>query len=331
MSADSTHWTSRRVLVTGASGFVGSWVVKALLDRQAEVTALVRDLDGRSELVRSGAIQEVAVVNGCLEDYAAVERAINEHEVDTVFHLAAQGIVGAAQRNPLPTFESNIRGTYHVLEACRVHAGLVKSVVIASSDKAYGDSETLPYTEQHPLVGRHPYDVSKSCADLLASAYHHTYRLPVAIARCGNIYGGGDLNWSRLVPGTIRSLLRGERPVLRSDGTPVRDYFFVQDAAAAYLTLAEQIGRTDVVGGAFNFSAESSVSARELVEAIQSVLGAANLPPVILGQTGGEIKRQTLSTERARTVLGWSAKFGLSEGLAKTVAWYRDFLGGTRT
>jgi CDP-glucose 4,6-dehydratase len=314
--------------VTGASGFVGSWVVKLLLDRQASVTALVRDLDHRSEFVRSGAIHKVAVVNGCLEDYPAVERAINEYEVDCVFHLAAQGIVGAAQRNPLPTFESNIRGTYHVLEACRVHADLVKAVVIASSDKAYGDSEILPYTERHPLVGRHPYDVSKSCADLLASAYHHTYRLPIAIARCGNIYGGGDLNWSRIVPGTIRSILRGERPVLRSDGTPVRDYFYVEDAAAAYLTLAEQIVRPEVVGNAFNFSAESSVPARELVGEIQNAMGAQHLQPVILGQKLGEIKQQTLSVERARSVLGWSAKHSLSEGLAKTVVWYRDFLDG---
>jgi CDP-glucose 4,6-dehydratase len=303
-------------------------VVKALLDRQASVTVFVRDLDHRSELIRSGAIRQVGVVNGCLEDFAAVERAINEYEVDTVFHLAAQGIVGAALRNPLPTFEANIRGTYHVLEACRIHADLVKAIVIASSDKAYGDSENLPYTEQHPLVGRHPYDVSKSCADLLGSAYYHTYHLPVAIARCGNIYGGGDLNWSRIVPGTIRSLLRGERPVLRSDGTPVRDYFYVEDAAAAYVTLAEQIDRPDVVGGAFNFSAESPVATRELVETIQAVMGAKHLLPVILGQAESEIKHQTLSAERARTILGWSARHSLSEGLARTVDWYREFLDG---
>src|SRR5205814_9718196 len=191
------------------------------------------------------------------EDYRGVERAVNEHEVDTVFHLGAQAIVGAALRNPLPTFEANIRGTYHVLEACRVHAGLVKSVVIASRDKAYGDTDKLPYTEEHPLVGRHPYDVSKSCTDLLATAYHTTYKTPVAIARCGNVYGGGDLYWSRIVPGTIRSYLRGERPVLRSDGTFVRDYIYVEDATAAYLSLAEQIGQPEVAGQGFNFSTES--------------------------------------------------------------------------
>ena len=326
MTHAASNWKSRRVLVTGATGFVGSWLVKALLERQAQVIALVRDFDHQSEMVRSGAIRHVTVVNGCLEDYAAVERAVNEHEVDTVFHLAAQSLVGVALRNPLATFEANIRGTYHVLEACRVYSDLVKAVIVASSDKAYGDSEKLPYTEDHPLVGRHPYDVSKSCADLLASAYHHTYALPLAIARCGNIYGGGDLNWSRIVPGTVRSLLHGERPLVRSDGSPVRDYFYVEDAAAAYVTLAEQIERPEVAGHAFNFSTESQVTVRELVETIQSVLGAGHLTPVVQGQVQHEIKRQTLSAARARTVLGWSAKHDLRDGLAETIKWYRAFL-----
>jgi CDP-glucose 4,6-dehydratase len=318
-------WTARRVLVTGATGFVGSWLVKALLRRQAQVVALVRDLDHHSELVRSGAIRHVAVVNGCLEDYAAVERAINEHEVDTVFHLGAQAIVGAALRNPLPTFEANIRGTYHVLEACRVHAGLIAALVVASSDKAYGDTDRLPYTEEHPLIGRHPYDVSKSCTDLLAAAYHHTYGLPVAIARCGNVYGGGDLNWSRIVPGTIRSFLRRERPVLRSDGNLVRDYFYVEDAAEAYVALAEQIGRPEVAGQGFNFSTESNVTVRQIVDAIQDAMDVHNLPPVIMGQNRGEIKQQSLCAKRARTTLNWSAQYNLADGLVKTVAWYRDF------
>jgi CDP-glucose 4,6-dehydratase len=326
----STHnWASRRVLVTGATGFVGSWVVQALLKRQAQLVALIRDLDHQSELVRSGAIRHVAIVTGRLEDYATVERAVNEHEVDTVFHLGAQSLVGVALRNPVATFESNIRGTYHVLEACRVHADMVKAVIVASSDKAYGDSEHLPYTEEHPLAGRHPYDVSKSCADLLASTYNHTYGLPVVIARSGNIYGGGDLNWSRIVPGTVRSLLRGERPVLRSDGSPVRDYFYVEDAAAAYLTLAEQIDRPEVAGCAFNFSLESSVSALELVQTIQAVMSAGQLAPVVLATARGEITRQSLSARRARSVLGWSPKYDLKTGLAKTVEWYRAFLAGS--
>jgi CDP-glucose 4,6-dehydratase len=320
------EWSGRRVLVTGASGFVGSWLVKALVARGAYVVVLIRDLDHHSELVRSGAVRHAAVVNGCLEDYYSIERGINKHEADTVFHLGAQAIVGAAWRSPLPTFEANIRGTYHLLEACRMHSALVKRVVVASSDKAYGSAETLPYTEEHPLAGRHPYDVSKSCTDLLAATYYHTYRLPVAIARCGNIYGGGDLNWSRIVPGTIRCLLRRERPVLRSDGTFVRDYFYVEDAVGAYLTLAERLEQPGVMGGAFNFSTESHVTVRQIVETLQSLMGAEDLPPVILGQAQGEIKHQTLSARRARDVLGWTAKYGLVDGLKHTIAWYRTFL-----
>lgn len=318
--------TIRRALVTGASGFVGSWLVKALLDRGAEVVALVRDMDYRGEFARSGAYRRVSIVSGRLEDYSAVERAVNEFEPDTVFHLGAQAIVGPALRNPLPTFEANIRGTYHLLEACRVHARLIRAVVVASSDKAYGDHDRLPYTEAHALVGRHPYDVSKSCTDLLAATYHHTYGLPVAIARCGNVYGGGDLNWSRIVPGTIRSLVRGERPVLRSDGTMVRDYFYVEDAAAAYLALADRLDRPGVAGGAFNFSNEEPVTVTRIVDAIREVMGARELPPVVLGTASGEIKAQALCAARARSVLGWSAGYDLTAGLHPTVAWYRAYL-----
>jgi CDP-glucose 4,6-dehydratase len=325
MTDSPTPWPARRALVTGATGFVGSWLVKALLKRGAYVVALVRDLDHQSELVRCGAIRKINVVNGRLEDFDAVERAVNEHEVDTVFHLGAQAIVGAALRNPLPTFEANIRGTYHVLEACRIHGGLVKAVVVASSDKAYGDTDRLPYTEEHPLAGRHPYDVSKSCTDLLAATYHNTYGLPVVIARCGNIYGGGDLNWSRIVPGTIRSLLRRERPVLRSDGTLVRDYFYVEDAAEAYIALAEQIGRPEVTGRGFNFSTESYVTVRQIVDSIQEVMGVDELPPIVLSRGHGEIQKQSLCAERARTVLGWSPKYQLRAGMTATVDWYRAF------
>lgn len=325
MKAESYDWSARRVLVTGASGFVGSWLVKALVGRGARVVALIRDQDQESELCRTGIIRHITVVTGCLEDYATVERAINECEVDTVFHLAAQAIVGAALRSPLSTFESNIRGTYHVLEACRVHSGLVKAIVVASSDKAYGDTDNLPYTEGHSLVGRHPYDVSKSCTDLLATAYYHTYQAPVAIARCGNIYGGGDLNWSRIVPGTIRSLLRRERPILRSDGTLVRDYFYVEDAVEAYLKLAEFLSHQGVVGQAFNFSNESPVTVIQLVEAIQSVMDAHDLAPVVQRSERGEIRAQALSASKAKSTLAWSAKHDLTEGLVKTVAWYRSF------
>jgi CDP-glucose 4,6-dehydratase len=323
-------WSARRVLVTGATGFVGSWLVRALLRANAEVVALVRDHDYRSDLVRGDAIRRVSVVSGCLEDYGAVERAINEYEVHTVFHLAAQAIVGAALRNPLPTFESNIRGTYHLLEACRVHAGLVKAVVVASSDKAYGDHDELPYTERHALIGRHPYDVSKSCTDLLAASYHHTYRLPVTIARCGNIYGGGDLNWSRIIPSTIRSLLHRDRPVLRSDGTMVRDYFYVEDAVSAYVTLADRIDQRGIAGEAFNFSTETPVTVNEVVRTVADVMDVHDLPPIVLGTARQEIKAQALSAARAREVLGWSPESDLTAGLRKTVDWYRAYLEGQR-
>jgi CDP-glucose 4,6-dehydratase len=246
--------------------------------------------------------------------------------VDSVFHLAAQAIVGAALRNPLPTFEANIRGTYHLLEACRLHAGLVKRVVVASSDKAYGESAHLPYTEDQPLCGRHPYDVSKSCTDLLASSYYATYGIPVSIARCGNIFGGGDLNWSRIVPGTIRSYWQRQRPVLRSDGTYVRDYIYVEDAVDAYLALGEATTHDHVTGESFNFSTESYVTVRQIVGAIAEVMGERELPPLVLAEASHEIKSQSLSAEKARKTLGWKPSFSLEEGLKHSVAWYRQYL-----
>jgi CDP-glucose 4,6-dehydratase len=321
------YWAEKRALVTGATGIVGSWLVKSLLGRGASVVTLVRDADPQSELYRSGDVQRTTVVTGALEDFWTVERAINEHDVDTVFHLGAQTIVNTAHRFPLPTFEANIRGTYHVLEACRLHAGLVRRLVVASSDKAYGDQPSLPYTEDSPLLGSHPYDVSKSCADLLARSYFHTYGLAVAITRCGNVYGGGDLNWSRIVPGTIRSLLRGERPVVRSDGTLVRDYIYVEDVVEAYLVTAESIDTRGVAGEALNFSAGSAVTVSEIVAALQKLTGRTDLAPVVLGQARGEIRRQTLSCEKARRVLGWSHRYSLEDGLRPTLEWYARLLG----
>jgi CDP-glucose 4,6-dehydratase len=322
MSAD-LFWRGRRVLVTGATGMIGSWLVKELLARSAHVVALVLDADPQSELLRSGDIQRVSVVNGDLGDFAAVERAINLHETDTVIHLGAQTIVGAAHRFPLATFEANIRGTYNLLDACRLHRGLVERIVLASSDKAYGEQAVLPYTEDMPLAGRHPYEVSKSCTDLLGQAYHHTYDLPVAITRCGNVYGGGDLNWSRLVPGTIRSFIRRERPIIRSDGTFLRDYVYVKDAVRAYMALAEHLDDARVRGQAFNFSAESPISVLDMVAAIQSLMECGGLPPDVRNSTRGEIPNQYLSAKKARDVLGWTATFSLTSGLRETIEWYR--------
>ena len=324
-SSSSAFWRNRKVFVTGATGIVGAWLVKDLLAAGATVVALVRDTDPQSEFYRSGSYLQTFVVNGKLEDFTALERAINEHEIDTVFHLAAQPIVSVAQRNPLPTFEANIRGTYNLLEACRVHHDLVRQVVIASSDKAYGDRLDLPYVEEMPVQGRQPYEVSKSCADLLAQSYYHTYALPVAIARCGNIFGGGDLNWSRIVPGTIRSCLHGERPVIRSNGQFIRDYIYVKDVVRAYLRLAEAIENPLVVGQAFNFSPQRPLKVLEIVEEIQRLMDCESLLVDIRDAAQGEIPSQYLSAEKAGSILGWEPAFSLADGLSETIQWYREF------
>jgi CDP-glucose 4,6-dehydratase len=315
-------WGGRRVFVTGATGLLGATLVEELLERGAAVTTLMRDWVPAARLVSEGLLERVNCVRGELEDFATVARALNEYEVDTVFHLGAQTIVGTASRSPLSTFESNIRGTWTLLEACR-GSKLVARVVVASSDKAYGAHEQLPYTEDAPLVGRFPYDVSKSCADLLSFSYWHTWKLPVVVTRCGNLYGPGDLNYSRLVPGTIRSALLGERPIVRSDGTYVRDYFYVRDAALAYLQLAERMegGRFD--GEAFNFGTETPVSVLEMVATILRVMERSDLEPVVLAEATHEIPRQFLDCSKARRLLGWQAAHTLEEGLAETIDWYR--------
>jgi CDP-glucose 4,6-dehydratase len=324
--SDQSPWRGRRVFVTGATGIVGSWLVPELLSQGASVVVLIRDWDPQTELVRSGCIQRTSVVQGALEDYNVVERAINEHDIDTVFHLGAQTIVGTALRSPLPTFEANIRGSYNLLEACRIHKSLVKRVVIASSDKAYGDSAVLPYTEDMPLAGRHPYDVSKSCTDLLATTYSHTYGTPVAIVRCGNIYGGGDLNWSRIVPGTIRSCLNEERPIIRSDGKFLRDYIYVKDVVAAYLAVAMALDKRDMHEHAYNISPERAVTVLDIVNEIQKLLNATHLEPDIRNEARSEIRDQYLSCTRATEVLKWAPRFTLTDGLRETISWYRGFL-----
>ena len=320
-------WSDKRVLVTGATGLVGSSLVKELLAKGAYVVALVRDPDPQSEFYRSMDYQSTSIVSGQLEDYWTLERAINEHQIDTVFHLAAQAIVSVAYRSPLQTFESNIRGTYNLLESCRQHRTLVKRIVIASSDKAYGEHPILPYTEDMPLQGVQPYEVSKSCADLIAQSYFHTYGLPVAVARCGNIYGGGDLNWSRIVPDAIRSCLLDIPLVIRSDGKFVRDYIYVKDVSRAYLRLAERLEDERVKGAAFNFSPGKAVTVLELVEVIQRLTGCSHLKPIIQNSARGEIHDQYLDSTRAREILDWCPEYTLEAGLAETIAWYRTYLG----
>jgi CDP-glucose 4,6-dehydratase len=319
-------WRDRPSLVTGATGLVGSALVRRLLEAKADVVCLVRDWVPQSELVRSGLLERVKVSRGDVRDQSLLERVLGEYEVTTVFHLAAQTTVPVANRNPVATFDVNIGGTRALLEACR-RSPLVREIVVASSDKAYGESPTLPYTEDTALAGRHPYDASKACADLLAQSYASTYETPVAIARCGNFYGPGDLNWNRLVPGTVRSVLRGERPVIRSDGQYVRDYFFVDDGAAAYQLLAERLAeRPALRGRAFNFSNEKALSVLELVRCILALM-ASPLEPDIRNEAPHEIRRQYLSASRARAELGWQPLFDLDEGLRRTIAWYRDLLG----
>jgi CDP-glucose 4,6-dehydratase len=324
MSSPNPFWLDRPTLVTGASGLVGSWLVRRLVAAGAEVVCLVRDWVPQSELVRSGLLERVKVVRGDVRDQAVLERVLGEYEIQTVIHLAAQTIVTIANRNPVSTFEANIAGTWALLEACR-RSPKVGQIVLASSDKAYGDHDKLPYTEETPLVGRHPYDVSKSCADLIAQAYATTYGSPVAITRCGNFYGGGDLNWNRIVPGTIRSILRGQRPVIRSDGTFIRDYFYVEDGAIAYMLLAEKLAADPgLKGRAFNFSNEIQLTVRQLVDRILKVMGST-LDPEVRNEASHEILHQYLSAGAARRDLGWTPQFTLEDGLTRTIAWYRDF------
>jgi len=325
-NTEKSFWVDRPTFVTGATGLVGGWLVRRLLDAGADVVCLVRDWVPQSELVRSNLLERVKVVRGDVRDQALMERTLGEYEIDTVIHLAAQTIVGIANRNPVSTFESNIAGTWSLLEASR-RSPAVKQIVIASSDKAYGEHQALPYSEDAPLQGRHPYDVSKSCADLIAQAYATTYDLPVAITRCGNFYGGGDLNWNRIVPGTIRSVLRSQRPVIRSDGNYVRDYFYAEDGAAVNMVVAEQLAKnSDLRGEAFNFSNEIQVTVLELVKRLLALMNS-ELEPQILNEARNEIPHQYLSAEKARRMLGWKPLFTLDEGLRRTIDWYQTFLG----
>jgi CDP-glucose 4,6-dehydratase len=323
-----SFWTDRNVFVTGATGLLGSWLTEALLARGARVVCLVRDAVPESRLVRSGFLERITLVRGELEDYQTLLRALNEYEIDSVFHLGAQTVVGTAARSALSTFESNVRGTWNLLEACRACRQLVSRVVVASSDKAYGVHERLPYTEDAPLQGRFPYDVSKSCADLISLAYFHTYQTPVVITRCGNLFGGGDLNFNRLVPGTIRSLLNDERPLVRSDGTLIREYFYVEDAVGAYLTLAERVGPDGLTGQAFNFGSGQPVSVLDMVRLITTLMGRNDLEPIVLNEASHEIPVQYLDCAKAKRVLQWSPAHTLEGGLKRTIEWYTEFLRG---
>lgn len=323
---DVSFWLDRPVFISGCAGFLGSWLSTALVEAGASVVGLIRDRVPFSQLRRSGTLDRVTIVHGDVTDYELVERVLNEYEIDAVFHLAAQTIVPIANRAPLSTFETNVKGTWTVLEAAR-RSPTVTRLAVASSDKAYGVHETLPYVEDAPLLGCHPYDVSKTCADILARAYFATYGLPVAVTRCANLYGGGDLNWNRIVPGTVRSLIRGERPVIRSDGTLLRDYLYVQDAVHAYMTLAEHLDADGAQGEAFNFGMDRPTSVLEMVQAIVAVSDRPDLEPVVLNDAPNEIPAQYMDSSKAHRLLDWAPRHSLEEGLRETFEWYREFLG----
>lgn len=325
MKKQDKFWVNKKVFVTGATGFLGSWLTDELVEKGADVIVLVRDEIPWSNFFLLGLEKKTITVRGSLEDYSVVERILNEYEVDTVFHLGAQAIVGTSNRCPVSTFESNIKGTWNILEALR-HVKLAKRIVIASSDKAYGEQKKLPYAEEMPLAGSHPYDVSKSCADMLASSYYKTYGLPIGIVRCGNFFGGGDLNFNRIVPGTIRSVIRGERPVIRSNGKYIRDYIYIRDVVGAYTSVAEHLHRKSVQGEAFNFGNEKPVTVIKLVKLILDITNSKRLKPQILNEASNEIRAQYLSCAKAKKLLGWKPQFSLKEGLLETYEWYKDFL-----
>jgi len=319
------EWKGKNVLVTGADGFIASWIAKELVDRWANVITIVRDIKKpRISLDLLGIRDKITVVQGDITDYDLVLRTFNEYSLDSCFHLAAQAIVGIANRSPVSTFDSNIRGTWTVLEAAR-NSKTIERVVVASSDKAYGDQEKLPYTEDMPLLGTYPYDASKACTDILSRCFAKTYGLPIAMTRCANVYGGADLHMDRIVPGTICAVLKGETPIIRSDGTPKRDYIYIKDVVNAYIALAENLGRKDVRGEAFNFGTEKPITVLDLFNKIIKICGK-DVKPKILNEAKNEIQCQYLATEKARKVLGWGVKFSLDEGLKETVEWYKDYL-----
>jgi CDP-glucose 4,6-dehydratase len=312
VSNDSDFWRDRPTFVTGGAGLVGGWTVRALVELGADIVCLVRDRVPQAVLMTPPLLDRVKLVHGDVRDQALLERALGEYEIDTVIHLAAQTIVTVANRNPVSTFQSNITGTWTLLEAAR-RSPTVHAIVVASSDKAYGDQERQPYDEAMPLQGRHPYDVSKSCGDLVAQAYAATYDLP-------------DLNWNRIVPGTIRSIVRGQPPVIRSDGQSIRDYFYVEDGAAAYLLLARLLHeRAELRGRAYNFSTGRADTVRHIVQRILTLM-QSDLQPRILNEAPHEIRQQTLDAGRARRELGWQARFDLDDGLQRTIDWYHAFL-----
>lgn len=325
-----SEWQDKYVLVTGCTGIIGSWLAERLVQEGARVVGIVRDHVPQSNIFINGIAQKINIAYGDITNFDFVNRVLGEYEVDTVFHLAAQTIVTIANRSPLSTFESNIKGTWTLLEACRL-SPTVERVVVASSDKAYGQHDNLPYTEGYPLEGRHPYDVSKSCTDLIARSYYLTYGLPVGISRLANVYGGGDLNFNRIIPGSIKSVLENRAPVIRSDGSPLREYIYVRDAVEAYLILAKNLHCQGVLGQAFNFGPHRPYSVLEIVEEIIKVTGSQVEPDIQGKRTRGEIPHQYSDSSKAKKLLGWQPRWDLQDGLVESVAWYSRFIERVKT
>ena len=323
---NNQFWRDKRVFITGVTGLLGSWLAAELVQQEADIVGLIRDQVTQSPLIRSGVVNQITIVRGEVCDYNEIERILAEYEIDTIFHLAAQTQVGIANRVPMSTFETNIRGAWIILEAARRNP-TIRRILVASSDKVYGLQDELPNREDAPLQAKYPYDVSKACADMIARTYAHIYDMPIAVTRFANLFGGGDINWNRLVPGTMRSVLRGERPIIRSDGTFKRDFTYVRDAVYGYLTLAEQIDRPDVRGEAFNFGLSNPVSVLDMINSIIKLSACPDLKPIILDEVKHETQDQYLSSEKAARILQWQPQFTLEEGLRETMDWYRDYLG----
>ncbi len=324
-----TNLSGLNVLVTGGTGVIGSWLLKRLVDMQINTNVLLWDDYKNPELEKHNTLKKTTNIHGTLTDINLIKSILKDHDINLIYHLGAQAIVETAFKDPLTTFESNVRGTYTLLEACRSYGDQIKGIVVASSDKAYGTHKDLPYTENTSLNGIYPYEVSKSCTDLLARSYALTYDMPISIARCGNVYGGGDLNWNRIIPGTILELFNQRTPIIRSDGTHLRDYIYVEDIVDAYITLSSATISGITPGQAFNFGNNNPISVLDLVNTISLHMEQTHLTPVIKNQAKGEIHSQYLNSSKARQILNWGPKYSLSEGLQQTIKWYVDYLGNT--
>tara|TARA_Y100000310_G_scaffold262419_1_gene272079 strand:- start:3741 stop:4715 length:975 start_codon:yes stop_codon:yes gene_type:complete len=320
---DKISWKNTNVLVTGADGFIGSHIAKALVEKGARVVTIARDIKKTNNMDILDLKDKIDIVRGDIINLEDCERAINEYDIEFCFHIAAQAIVGPANRSPLSTFGSNIKGTWNILETCRT-SKTIKGIIIASSDKAYGQQKKLPYTEDSPLNGYFPYDASKACAEIIARSYFMTYNLPLAITRNANTYGPADMNMSRIIPDVITRLVKDEQPIIRSDGNPERDYLYIKDSVNAYLILAENLHRKEVVGQAFNFGTGKPISVLDLYKKMIKIVGK-DVKPKILGQAKNEIDRQYLDSSKAKKVLGWEPEYDIDSGLKETIEWYKKY------